>query len=311
MEYMFYSPTILLTPHNYLEWKPKKILHLRCRGLYQIAMAMEVEPDSIDEKNDFLDRQDMAIGFIYLSISLEILHEVCDVSQEFTPNELWTRLEVLFGNKEECMQNVDKIDNVENPLEDKSSQFEEPSTKVSTQICIPLIEDDIYSISDLFFEIHVEDIWHASQESHEDTFPCAMHASQETKRESRTSNSIMIFSQNNLQKQIGYLNSYRENIQFKKKKNRLKQSRGSEVMIVLKSTKFQHFSRNSHTVFKIASKLYLDLIHYKKRKWICVEISMVHLLHQIFADIYIFNKIFNENKLARLRGLLGVKDKVA
>jgi hypothetical protein len=37
------------------------------------------------------------------------------------------------------MQNVDKIENVENPLEDKSSQFEEPSTQVSIKICIPLI----------------------------------------------------------------------------------------------------------------------------------------------------------------------------
>jgi hypothetical protein len=65
-------------------------------------MAMEVEPDSFDDKNDFLNRQDMAIGFIYLSISPEILHQVCDVTQDFTPNELWTRLEVLFGNKEYC-----------------------------------------------------------------------------------------------------------------------------------------------------------------------------------------------------------------
>ena len=61
-------------------------------------------------------------------------------------------------------------------MEDKSSQFEEPSTQVSTKICIPLIEDDFYSISDLFSEIHMEYIWHASQESHADTFPCTMHA---------------------------------------------------------------------------------------------------------------------------------------
>jgi hypothetical protein len=65
-------------------------------------MATEVEPDFTDEKNDFLNRQDMAIGFICLSISLEILHQVCDVTQDFTPNELWTILEVLFGNKEDC-----------------------------------------------------------------------------------------------------------------------------------------------------------------------------------------------------------------
>jgi hypothetical protein len=62
-------------------------------------MATEVEPDSTDEKNDFLNRQDMAIGSIYMNISPEILHQVCDVTQDFTPNELWTRLEVLFGNK--------------------------------------------------------------------------------------------------------------------------------------------------------------------------------------------------------------------
>jgi hypothetical protein len=93
-------------------------------------MAMEVEPDSVDEKNDFLNRQDMAIGCILYFISPEILHQVYDDSQEFTPNELWSRFEVLFGNKEEYMQHVDKIENVEKPLEDKSSKFEEPSTQV-------------------------------------------------------------------------------------------------------------------------------------------------------------------------------------
>jgi hypothetical protein len=82
-------------------------------------------------------------------------------------------------------------------------------------------------------------------------------------------------------------------------------------MIILKSTKFQCFSRNDNTIFKISSKLYLDIIHYKKRKWICVDISMMHLLHQIHVDIYILNKIFNEHKLAQLRGLLRVKDNVA
>ena len=53
---------------------------------------MEVNPDSVDQKNDFLDRQYMAIGFIFLSISPEILHQVYDDSQESNPNELWTKL---------------------------------------------------------------------------------------------------------------------------------------------------------------------------------------------------------------------------
>ena len=138
---MDYSSEILLTPHNYLEWKPKILVMLRCKGLYQITMAMEVEPDFVDEKNDFLNRQDMAIGCILYFISPKIIHQVYDDSQEFTPNDLWSILEVLFGNKEECMQN-----DVEKPREDKASQFEEPSTQVSTQIFVPFIEDDVYSI---------------------------------------------------------------------------------------------------------------------------------------------------------------------
>jgi hypothetical protein len=40
-------------------------------------------------------------------------------------------------------------------------------------------------------------------------------------------------------------------------------------MIILKSTKFQHFSGNDRMVFKISSKIYLDIFHYKKIKWIC------------------------------------------
>jgi hypothetical protein len=78
---MDYSPEILLTPHNYLEWKPKILLMLICRGLYQINMAMEVDHDSVDEKNDFLNRQDMAIGCILYFISPEILHQLYNDSQ--------------------------------------------------------------------------------------------------------------------------------------------------------------------------------------------------------------------------------------
>jgi hypothetical protein len=99
--------------HQYLEWKPNILLLLKSRGLYKITMETTVEPDSIDEKNDFLNIKDMAIGFIFLSISPKILHQVYEESQESTPNELQTRLEVLFGNKEYCedfMQEVEEIE---------------------------------------------------------------------------------------------------------------------------------------------------------------------------------------------------------
>jgi hypothetical protein len=77
---MDYSPEILLTPHNYLEWKPKILFLLRCKGLYQITMAMEVDPDSADEKNDFLNIQDMAIGSISMSVSPKLFHQVYEES---------------------------------------------------------------------------------------------------------------------------------------------------------------------------------------------------------------------------------------
>jgi hypothetical protein len=49
------------------------------------------------------------------------------------------------------MQGIGKIDPGEKSSEDQASYYEESSTKVFAQICIPLIEDDVYSISEFFF----------------------------------------------------------------------------------------------------------------------------------------------------------------
>jgi hypothetical protein len=55
----------------------------------------------------------------------------------------------------------------------------------------------------------------------------------------------------------------------------------------------------------------LDIIPFDRRKWIYMEISLVHLLHHICTYIYIFNKIFIKHKLATLQGLTGVKNIVS
>ena len=93
------------------------------------------------------------------------------------------------------MQEFEQIGLEEKLSEDQASYSEESSTQVSTEICIPLIEDDVYSILYLFSEIHVEYIWNASQDSNVDTFAYTMHASQESKREPQTSDTILIFSE--------------------------------------------------------------------------------------------------------------------
>jgi ppGpp synthetase/RelA/SpoT-type nucleotidyltranferase len=90
-------------------------------------MAMEVEPNSVDEKKDFLNRQDIAIKSIGMSVSPELFHQVYEESQGLTPNELWTRLEVLFGTKEYCedfMQEVEQIEPEEKPSEDQAFYYE-------------------------------------------------------------------------------------------------------------------------------------------------------------------------------------------
>jgi hypothetical protein len=91
-------------------------------------------------------------------------------------------LEVLFKNKkhcEDCIQENEKIELEENPSKDQASHSEEPFTQVSAHLFVPFIGDDVYSISDLFSELHEKYIMHASQESHADTFSCAMYTSRE------------------------------------------------------------------------------------------------------------------------------------
>jgi hypothetical protein len=68
------------------------------------------------------------------------------------------------------MQVIGKIEPKEKPSEDQASYSKESSTQVFAQICIPLIEDDVYSISYFFSKFHVEYIWHASHRLHVDTF---------------------------------------------------------------------------------------------------------------------------------------------
>jgi hypothetical protein len=91
---MDYSSEILLTPHNYFEWKLKILHQLRCIGLYRITMAKKVEPTSSIEKNMYLNHMDGAYDLLCVFMSPKILFHVEACS---TPDEIWTKLEDLFG----------------------------------------------------------------------------------------------------------------------------------------------------------------------------------------------------------------------
>jgi hypothetical protein len=61
---MDFSLSTLHMPHNYFKWKLKILLQLRGRGLYQIIMAIEIEPKSLIEKSKYFNLMDEAYDLI-------------------------------------------------------------------------------------------------------------------------------------------------------------------------------------------------------------------------------------------------------
>lgn len=51
LERMEFPSSTILMPHNYFKWKPKVLLQLRSRELYQIAMETNIKPNYAIEKS--------------------------------------------------------------------------------------------------------------------------------------------------------------------------------------------------------------------------------------------------------------------
>jgi hypothetical protein len=91
------SSSVILTPFNYFEWKPKIELLLHSKGLYRVTMGTEVEPTSAIEKSNYFNRIDEAYGIVCLRISQDILFHV-DTCK--TPNDVWKKLKDFLGKKD-------------------------------------------------------------------------------------------------------------------------------------------------------------------------------------------------------------------
>ena len=61
-------------------------------------MGTEVEPNFVVEKSKYFNRMDEAFGLLCLSISRELLFHIYSLT---TPNEVWEKLEALFGKTDE------------------------------------------------------------------------------------------------------------------------------------------------------------------------------------------------------------------
>ena len=94
MEYTY----IFITHFNFFNWKAEMVIQLRAKGIYRVTMGTEVEPNSVVEKSKYFNRLDEAYGLLCLSISREIVFHIEILT---TPNEVWVKLETLFGKTNE------------------------------------------------------------------------------------------------------------------------------------------------------------------------------------------------------------------
>ena len=89
-----------MIPFNYHEWKAKIGILLRSKGLYIGTLALENEPNAVIEKAKWNHRLDEAYGLVLLSIYPDILFHIYGLT---TPNQVWTKLESLFGVQHELI----------------------------------------------------------------------------------------------------------------------------------------------------------------------------------------------------------------
>ena len=71
---------------------------MRVKGLYKVTMATEAEPNEATEKIKWHNRRDEAYGLLCLSISRHLLLHIDGLT---SPNEVWEKLEDIFGKKNE------------------------------------------------------------------------------------------------------------------------------------------------------------------------------------------------------------------
>ena len=90
------SNIVTFTSFNYYEWKSNIEILLCNKCLYIVSMALEIEPNAIDEKASLHNMKDEAYGFLCLSLSHELLFHLDGLT---CPIEVWIKLESLFGKQ--------------------------------------------------------------------------------------------------------------------------------------------------------------------------------------------------------------------
>ena len=88
------SKVPLLSPFNYTDWKPKMNTYLKRQCLFDVSIGAVSEPESYEEKIDWLNDCDRAYGIMCLVMSPKMHYLIDFVEYAF---DLWNNLDKYFG----------------------------------------------------------------------------------------------------------------------------------------------------------------------------------------------------------------------
>ena len=90
------SQRIILTPVNFFEWKAEMEIFFIEKCIYRVTMATEADPNVATDKIKCHSKRDEAYGLLCLRISRDLLSHLDAMT---SPNEVWEKLEDIFGKK--------------------------------------------------------------------------------------------------------------------------------------------------------------------------------------------------------------------
>ena len=93
-----FSKVPLLSPLNYVDWKPKMSTYLKRQCLFDVSIDALSKPESYEEKSDSINDCDKAYGIMCLAMSPKIHHLIVSIEYPF---QLWNNLDKDFGVQEE------------------------------------------------------------------------------------------------------------------------------------------------------------------------------------------------------------------
>ena len=86
-----------LSPFKNADWKPKMSAYFKRQCLFDVSIGAFSEPESYEEKIDWLNNCDRDYGIMCLGMSPNIHHLIDSIDYPF---ELWKNLDKAFGLQE-------------------------------------------------------------------------------------------------------------------------------------------------------------------------------------------------------------------